>query len=105
MCGGLVFWVFRSTTTDPPPSSFGRVLGATGTGVGVLLAMKFILSSGLPRCSHKVNWRRNRHIQATGGRNRPPFCAGPARAVAAERPEGIETLVCEILTSPPSITD
>jgi hypothetical protein len=54
--GGLVFWVLRSSTTEPPSSSFGRVFGATGAGRGVLLAMKIILSSTLCACSVKVNW-------------------------------------------------
>jgi hypothetical protein len=62
--GGLVFCVRRSSTTDPPSSSFGRVLGATGTGVGVLLAMKTILSSGHSHCSLRLNWWQNRYIQA-----------------------------------------
>jgi hypothetical protein len=41
-------------------------LGATGAGVGGLLAMKFILSTVLSQCGLKVNWWRFRHIQATG---------------------------------------
>src|SRR5213595_1571007 len=98
--GGLVRWSWRSATTEPPSSSFGRVTGATGAGEGGFVAMKFILASGVSHRSLQVNWWRDRHIQASRASADLAGREGRARArngrVKIPRPR--KTLVCEILT-------
>src|SRR5205823_5703327 len=100
--GGLVFWVRRSSTTDPPSSSFGRTFGATGAGAGGFVAIQFILASATLGCSQQVNWWRHRYIQAPGSRLarlRTNSGRPPSEAALPLRLERRITLVCEIVDS------
>jgi hypothetical protein len=51
--------------------------------------MKIILSSGLLHCGLKVNWWRNRHIQATALAHAAPYFAQGAAHLRADSAQGL----------------